>query len=152
MSDKETTPKPTLKNYRGACIEDLQLPPAFCLPQDAPVISALEAAYEKEFDHLPILNYKRKPIGYLDIPLLKAKIGNDTVKQNESVSNYMTHFTLSKRSPSYVTITPLTSLEELESFFETRDVSFALVTDAERNWVLAVATREDLETFVKRRG
>jgi hypothetical protein len=66
--DKETTPTPAMAlsaKYRGAVVEvksecllatdlqDLQLPPAFCLPEDAPLHHALEAAYEKEFDHLP---------------------------------------------------------------------------------------------------
>ena len=34
-------------------LQDLQLPPAFCLPHDAPLRLALEAAYEREFDQLP---------------------------------------------------------------------------------------------------
>lgn len=69
--DKEATPKPATHDYRGACVEvrmcdlpnvsqtnrsgiqDLQLPPAFCLPQDAPLLKALEAAYDRDFDHLP---------------------------------------------------------------------------------------------------
>ena len=34
-------------------LQDLQLPPAFCLPQDAELSLALEAAYEREFDQLP---------------------------------------------------------------------------------------------------
>lgn len=33
--------------------QDLQLAPAFCLPENAPTTAALEAAYEREFDYLP---------------------------------------------------------------------------------------------------
>jgi len=33
--------------------QDLQLPPAFCLEEHDPLHIALEAAYEREFDHLP---------------------------------------------------------------------------------------------------
>ena len=35
-------------------LQDLQLPPAFCLPYDAPLRLAVEAAYEREFDQLPL--------------------------------------------------------------------------------------------------
>jgi hypothetical protein len=31
----------------------MQLPPAFCLPQNAQLSVALEKAYEREFDQLP---------------------------------------------------------------------------------------------------
>lgn len=51
---------------------------------------------------------------------------------------------------TYKVIHPLTPLEELEEFMKVHD--FALVTDQGRKWVLAVATKADLETFVKRRG
>ena len=33
--------------------QDLQLPPAFCLPENAPLSHAIAAAYEREFDQLP---------------------------------------------------------------------------------------------------
>lgn len=39
--------------------QDLQLPPAFCLPHDAPISLALEAAYEREFDQLPLVDRPR---------------------------------------------------------------------------------------------
>lgn len=62
----------------------------------------------------------------------------------------------------YKVITMETPLEELERFFdgdmglsdggEKREKQdFAVVTDASRKFVLGVATREDLEQFVKRR-
>ncbi|ALO69601.1 hypothetical protein CNBK2960 [Cryptococcus deneoformans B-3501A] len=150
--DKEATPKPTAHDYRGACVEDLQLPPAFCLPEDAPLLKALEAAYDREFDHLPILNAKRRPIGYLDIPSIKDQFKNNKIDADEPVSSRMIHFSLSSRSHPYTVISPLTPLEELEEFFKSRKIDFALVTDTERNWVLAVATKDDLVTFAQRRG
>ena len=42
-------------------------------------------------------------------------------------------------------ITPDTPLEDLEEFFRSKGTEFALVTDLERKWVLAVATKTDLE-------
>lgn len=49
-----------------------------------------------------------------------------------------------------------TPLEELEAFFEGTETGgqkqeFAVVTDDDRRFVLGVATRSDLEEFVKRR-
>lgn len=50
-----------------------------------------------------------------------------------------------------------TPLEELEGFFSGEGVAggqtqeFAVVTDAARRFVLGVATRGDLEEFVRRR-
>ncbi|WWC85875.1 uncharacterized protein L201_000742 [Kwoniella dendrophila CBS 6074] len=155
--DKETTPTANTKSdrgakYRGACVEDLQLPPAFCLSQNAPISHALEAAYEREFDQLPILNERRKPIGYLHVPTLKQKFQAGSIREDDPVSKSVTHFPLSSKSHPYTVIQPLTPLEELEHFFISKGTDFALVTDAERKWVLAVATKDDLETFVKRRG
>ncbi|WWC66768.1 uncharacterized protein I206_100673 [Kwoniella pini CBS 10737] len=157
MLDKETTPTANVKpdlaaKYRGACVEDLQLPPAFCLSEDAPISHALEAAYEREFDQLPILNDRRRPIGYLYVPTLKQKFEGGSIKEDDPVSRCITHFPLSSKSHPYTVIDPLTPLEELEQFFISAGTDFALVTDVERKWVLAVATKDDLETFVKRRG
>jgi hypothetical protein len=60
----------------------------------------------------------------------------------------------------YQVITMETPLEELEKFFESQTGAngderekhqFAVVTDAARKFVLGVATKADLEEFVKRR-
>lgn len=143
-------------------VQDLQLPPAFCLPQDAPLLKALEAAYDRDFDHLPwvafvllmwsrlnlnsILNAKRRPIGYLDIPSIKGQFKDSKINGDEPVCKYanraaghwtlmkllicvasqMIHFSLSSRSHPYTVISPLTPLEELEEFFKSRRIDFAL--------------------------
>lgn len=58
----------------------------------------------------------------------------------------------------YQLITPETPLEELEAFFEgggaasgAEKKEFAVVTDGDRKFVMGVATRGDLEEFVRRR-
>lgn len=64
-----------------------------------------------------------------------------------------------KKENVYKVITMETPLEELEHFFEGEVASgqkrekqeFAVVTDASRKFVLGVATKADLEEFVKRR-
>jgi hypothetical protein len=54
-----------------------------------------------------------------------------------------------RKQKGYKLITPDTPLEELEDFL--RGEQFAVVTDERRRFVLALATREDLEGFLKRR-
>lgn len=73
--------------------QDLQLPPAFAIPQNESISRAMELAYERDFDYIPwvftfdsvrttrqqftrqfsVLNKCRKPIGYLDVGALKEK-------------------------------------------------------------------------------
>ncbi len=60
-----------------------------------------------------------------------------------------------RKGSVYKVITMDTPLEELEDFFTGVDGAepqdFAVVTDASRRFVLGVATKGDLEEFVKRR-
>lgn len=61
-----------------------------------------------------------------------------------------------RKGRRYKLITMHTPLEELEAFFAGADnggqpQDFAVVTDPARRFVLGVATREDLEEFVRRR-
>lgn len=60
-----------------------------------------------------------------------------------------------RRGKKYRLITMETPLEELEAFFEGdlrgEKQDFAVVTDPARRFVLGVATRADLEEFVRRR-
>lgn len=80
------------------------------------------------------------------------------MKETDSVSAAMQRF--NRKRGTYQVITMETPLEELEQFFESEtDASgatrakqtFAVVTDASRKFVLGVATKADLEEFVKRR-
>jgi len=141
-------PSPGYK-YRGAVVEDLQLPPAFALPKEEFISRALELAYERDFSHIPVLNRNKRPLGYLDVAALKQNWEAGLVDPNEKVMRYMRHF---NRSPSttYTLITPSTPLEDLEEFLKHN--IFAIVTDLDRKFLLAVATLQDLENFVKRRG
>ncbi|KAJ9093921.1 hypothetical protein QFC19_008154 [Naganishia cerealis] len=162
-----------------------------------------------------VLNEKRRPIGYLDIKLLKRKFEQGVADPNDPIRKHTTLFrpfhpsssgqdtsSSSESTEAYEIIHPLTPLEDLERFFdrqalaaEARNVKrheqvarrrdkettptpssstnstgaggvssgaegeegqwddeaegtgheFALVTDLGRKWVLAVATRNDLE-------
>ncbi|EJD05493.1 uncharacterized protein FOMMEDRAFT_103564 [Fomitiporia mediterranea MF3/22] len=135
--------------YRGAVVEDLQLPPAFALPQSENIARAIELAYDRDFSHIPILSKERKPLGYLDVAALKTKWEAGQADPSDNVKQYMTKFS---RGPSqiYTLITPDTPLHELEDFLKNN--LFALVTDPERKFVLAVATQSDLDSYITRRG
>ncbi|KAI9568093.1 hypothetical protein HD554DRAFT_817907 [Boletus coccyginus] len=135
--------------YRGAVVEDLQLPPAFSLPADESISRAIDLAYERDFSHIPVLDKHRRPLGYIDVAALKAKWQAGCADPDDSVKKYMSRFIRNEANP-YTVITPDTPLAELAEFL--RDNIFALVTDSNRKFVLAVATPQDLENFVSRRG
>ncbi|KAH0834784.1 hypothetical protein J3R83DRAFT_10385 [Lanmaoa asiatica] len=155
-----------IDKYRGAVVEDLQLPPAFSLPADEYISRAIELAYERDFSQIPVLDKNRRPLGYVDAVVLKEKWQAGYAKPDDTVKKYMSAFKRNESHP-YTIITPDTPLAELAEFL--RDNIFALgeatqisptaqwtdsdlVTDSNRKFVLAVATSQDLENFVSRRG
>lgn len=135
--------------YRGAVVEDLQLPPAFALPSTEAISRAIELAYERDYSHIPVLGRNRKPLGYVDVADLKAKWEAGDANPDDKVAQYMTKFDRS-RAKEYTLIAPSTPLADLEAFLQHN--LFALVTDWNRKFVLGVATSQDLENFVTRRG
>ncbi|KAJ5114964.1 hypothetical protein NUU61_000723 [Penicillium alfredii] len=145
--------------YRGATVEDLDPPPALSVSPDDPVSAALMAAYERDYSHLTVISAtKRSLLGYLNIPRLKDLLHSGAVQETAPVSSAMQRF--NRKRGIYHVITMETPLEELEEFFESetgpngdqRDKQqFAVVTDVARKFVLGVATKADLEEFVKRR-
>ncbi|KAG8722138.1 hypothetical protein FRC08_006587 [Ceratobasidium sp. 394] len=135
--------------YRGAVVEDLQLPPAFALSQSERVEKAVQLAYDRDFSFIPVLDTRRKPVGYIDVGSLKSKWEAGTANPSDTLGDFMTKFKRGTGVP-YSVITPETSLEELEEFLAKND--FAIVTDPDRKFVLALATKDDLTNFVTRRG
>ncbi|KIJ63142.1 hypothetical protein HYDPIDRAFT_113716 [Hydnomerulius pinastri MD-312] len=135
--------------YRGAVVEDLQLPPAFSLPSYESISRAIELAYDRDFSHIPVLDKDRRPLGYVDVSSLKARWEAGTANPTDSVVKYMTKFKRNAEHP-YSLITPATPLADLAEFL--RHNIFALVTDYDRKFVLALATSQDLDNFVSRRG
>ncbi|KAK2734330.1 hypothetical protein FQN57_001697 [Myotisia sp. PD_48] len=145
--------------YRGATVEDLDPPAALSTFPHVLISSALLSAYERDYTHLTVISSNsRSLLGYLSIPYLKSLLKDGTVTESDPVEKAMLKFR--RKGHVYKVITMETPLEELESFFngepdndggrkEKQD--FAVVTDSSRKFVLGVATREDLERFVKRR-
>jgi len=85
----------------------------------------------------------------VDVASLKRKWEQGNADPNDKVEKYMIKFKRTASEP-YTLITPSSPLSDLEEFL--RDNIFALVTDYDRKFVLAVATSQDLENFISRRG
>ncbi|KAL7628747.1 hypothetical protein AAE478_000262 [Parahypoxylon ruwenzoriense] len=140
--------------YRGATVQDLEPPAALSLNPSDPISLALLAAFERDYTHLTVVDAEtRALLGYIAIPALQAQLDAGRVRPEDPVSKAMARF--ERRGKKYRVITLATPLEELEEFFEGGDAGqkqeFAVVTDEDRRFVLGVATRSDLEEFVKRR-
>lgn len=151
-------PKQLLISFSQATIEDLDPPQALSVSPDSPISAALMAAYERDYTHLTVISAQRSLLGYLSIPRLKELIQTGAVKDSDPVSAAMQRF--NRKRGIYKVITMETPLEELEEFFESElgangdkreKHPFAVVTDVARKFVLGVATKADLEEFVKRR-
>ncbi|KAK4248495.1 hypothetical protein C7999DRAFT_40370 [Corynascus novoguineensis] len=144
--------------YRGATVEDLDPPAALSLTPSDSIAHALMSAFERDYTHLTIVDSEtRALLGYLSIPHLQALLDAGRVRPEDEVRTAMVRFRRGGRGAyKYKVITMDTPLEELEAFFEGRETGgqrqdFAVITDAARRFVLGVATRADLEEFVKRR-
>lgn len=112
-------------------------------------------AFERDYTHLTVVSEDtRALLGYLNIPRLKQLLKDGTVIETDYVEKAMQKFR--RRANVYKVITMDTPLEELEAFFNGEidgkgNQDFAVVTDADRRFVLGVATRSDLDEFVRRR-
>ncbi len=137
-----------------ATVEDLDPPPALsCYPTD-PISSALLNAYERDYTHLTVVSQDtRALLGYLNIPRLKELLKKGNVSDTDPVETAMQRFR--RKGKPYKIITMDTPLEDLEAFFEGEvngtKQDFAVVTDGSRRFVLGVATKWDLDEFVRRR-
>ena len=112
------------------------------------------AGLERDYTHLTVIHPEDKSLqGYVSIPHLRQLLETRKVKEDQSVQDVMVRF--KRKGKAYKLITMETPLEELEGFFEGASTGskqdFAVVTDPARRFVLGVATRADLEEFVKRR-
>jgi len=116
----------------------------------------LSTAWEKDLTHLTVLDGQKRLLGYISIPKLKDQLQAHSVRESDPVEKAMVRFR--RKGRRYRVITMETRLEDLEAFFEGNvggvegeKQDFAVVTDPGRRFVLGVATRGDLEEFVKRR-
>ncbi|KZF25971.1 hypothetical protein L228DRAFT_279232 [Xylona heveae TC161] len=156
IASQNQVKSPWANRYRGATVEDLDPPTALsCKPTDS-ISHALMSAYERDYTHLTVVSKDtRALLGYLSIPRLRELLQAGSVHEDDPVEKAMMRFR--RKGKTYHVITMDTPLEELEDFFngggvhESGPQDFAVVTDESRKFVLGVATRSDLEEFVKRR-
>ncbi|KAN0063320.1 hypothetical protein ACQY0O_004485 [Thecaphora frezii] len=145
-------PSPSLvEKYRGATVEDLQVPPAISLPRSTNIATALRTALDHDYSQIPLVSDRdRKLLGYVELTSLQTHANNGL--GSEPVGKVMNRFTSGKGSNggTYTVITPDTGLAELEVFLQNHP--FAFITDPGRAFVLGVATQEDLSKYVARRG
>lgn len=142
-------------NESQATVEDLDPPIALsCSPLD-PISHALMKAFEREYTHLTVVSPENRALrGYLSIPRLKQLLKEGKVCEEDPVEKAMLRFR--RKGKVYKVITMDTPLEELEAFFNggvdgSEPQDFAVVTDGSRRFVLGVATKSDLEEFLRRR-
>ena len=138
-----------------AVVEDLDPPPALSVKPTDSISTALMSAYERDYTHLTVVSEDtRALLGYLSMPKLKQLLKEGTARESDYVDSAMQKFR--RKGKVYRVITMDTPLEELEAFFVggvngSGPQDFAVVTDERRRFVLGVATKNDLEEFVKRR-
>jgi hypothetical protein len=132
----------------------LDPPAALSLNPSDPISLALLSAFEHDYTHLTIVDGStRALLGYIAIPQLQAALDSGKVQPEDELGSAMVRF--QRKGKTYQVITMETPLEELEAFFAGavtgHPQDFAVITDDRRRFVLGVATKSDLEEFVKRR-
>lgn len=156
--DNEDILKRWAYKYRGATVADLDLPPALSTSPETSLHSAMLSASSHDYSHLTVLSENtRSLLGYLSVSKLKTLFETRQLNPSDPVKKAMVKFRRGA-GKEYQVITMDTELWELEGFFEnvgplatgsTQD--FAVVTDGGRKFVLGVATKHDLQEFVRRR-
>ncbi|KAJ2611497.1 hypothetical protein H4S08_003142 [Coemansia sp. RSA 1365] len=151
-----------LGQFRGASIEDLQLPAALSVSASDTIGTAINLMVEHDFSQLPVTGVGRRLVGYLTLSAAQTLIENNVATPDQPVDKFMLRFDhrpnrgVSENTGNtsihkqYWLITPETPLSELSRFFETNTVAF--VTDASRKFCLGIATKQDLITFLARRN
>ncbi|CAG8520877.1 3016_t:CDS:2, partial [Cetraspora pellucida] len=155
LMDEQTIQKleyQRMEKYRAASVEDLQLPAAVTVLPNVTVAHALDLMVEREFSQLPVTDSHRKLLGYVSLTSLQDKLDSGDAILTDEVAKWMFTFGCrnsqnQRRRQTYQIITPDTPLDELAKFFEKH--SFAIVTDSERKWALAVTTKMDLIRFLR---
>jgi len=136
-------------------VEDLEPPAALSIQPTDSISYALMCAFERDYTHLTVIdNDNHALLGYISIPKLKKLLEEHKIKETDYVQTAMLKFR--RTGNPYKVITLDTPLEELEAFFKggadgKSKQDFAVITDPNRKFVLGVATKEDLEEFVRRR-
>ncbi|RLV90161.1 hypothetical protein JA1_004768 [Spathaspora sp. JA1] len=164
------------RDYRGATIEDLNIPPAVSINPSTSLGIAVAIAYENEFTYLPVIHeINKRLLGVINVEQLKRdqeKLSRSFLKP--IVKNYMLWFNQNTKrkyeidevkqtqtpprstilkpktgnGQKYHVLTPDSPLEELADFFNS-GIYFAIITNGDGTFVYGVATPEDLQKYEK---
>lgn len=135
-----------MTNFRGATVEDLDSLPALTVTPSTLLGEALELSYEMNYSFLPVVSkVDRRLLGYLTAEQLQKA---DEKKLASPVREH--YFKFKSNGKKYQPINPQTPLESLEQFFAGGE-EFAVITDATGKFIVGVATKEDLDKFIKNR-
>ncbi|KAI3403485.2 hypothetical protein KGF56_003769 [Candida oxycetoniae] len=164
------------KDYRGATIEDLNIPHAISINPSSLIRDAIGIGFENEFTYLPVIHeVNKRLLGIINLeqfkdnypddklkpqvfhymlwfnPKTKMKYENEIMKEKKSVDNTppMTKI-LKPKGKRYSVLTPFSPLEDLASFFN-RGNYFAIVTNDSGNVVYGVVTPQDLMKYEQSR-
>ncbi|KJE89664.1 hypothetical protein CAOG_01099, partial [Capsaspora owczarzaki ATCC 30864] len=133
--------------YRGAAVEDLNLPVPVTASQTIAIGAALALMDEHDFDNLPVLDAKKRLVGLLTREKLEARVrAAPSTAEAEQVTPAM-YYSFSRKH-RYVPIQLDTPLEVLEQFFTQHSIAF--VTD-DNGWCVSLATPADLQLYLSKR-
>lgn len=154
----------SVDKYRGASIEDLQLPAAVSVHQGAPIASALDIMVTNSFSQVPVVNDARGFVGFLSLANVQLRLDSGEASLDDAVARWMYTFRRGGKAGAnnsaqaraangaatkFHIITPDTPLSDLDQFFEHYPAAF--VTDENRKFCLGVVTKYDLVSFLSRR-
>eukprot|EP00842_Homolaphlyctis_polyrhiza_P002437 jgi/Hompol1/3194/HPOL_006399-RA len=77
------------RKFRGASVEDLQLPEAVCIYATSSCSQAMETMIARDFSQLPVINPKRKIVGLVSLAKLTAEMNSGNLSNlDEPISKH----------------------------------------------------------------
>jgi len=137
------TKKQEAQKWQGAAVKDLRLATPITVRDNETIDRAVDIMRRRGFDHLPVVNENKVPVGILTLGNLLSHIASGRSSATEAVSKAMIHFSTHRE---FVQITQETPLADLKQFFEQN--SIALVTNTNSKEIVGVCTQIDLLNYL----
>ncbi|KAJ1927321.1 hypothetical protein IWQ60_003027 [Tieghemiomyces parasiticus] len=81
-----------VNKYRGASVEDLQLPAAVSIAPSDLVSTALDIMMERDYSQLPVITHHRKLVGYITLTTLQSLLDVGRADLRQPVEDVMYRF------------------------------------------------------------
>jgi len=137
----ETRAKEEIDQWQGASVKDLNLPEAVTIKSSTTCQEALQLMKKEGFDHLPIVDDKKKMCGLVTTSSLLTSISKGKAKFNDPVSKAMY---ASNSKKAFYEVTPDTKLADLQRFFDKNSAAFVTKQEGDVMVVTNVVTKVDL--------